>query len=203
MKKFVVVATIVLMLAVTACQLTKTPQKMGDIIPIECEGSAPEVPPIQFDETICTYLNGVLVSCKSVPFEFYPQCTHKGWAYKPFLGSGVGIPSTDILPGGEQSFSVPTNTQLYFNTVFLYEKPTKETGYEALFNNGFLSVTVDEEEWIITKSGLLISPSGEDIIPQGSKITIHNEEGVEHLPELTRSWVNNLYNLIEAVVIVP
>ena len=92
---------------------------------------------------------------------------------------------------------------VFTNPVFLYGQPTKENYYKGEFYADFISVEINGETWGITPDGLVVSPQGESIIPAGSEITILNTKGVEHLPELTRSWVNNLYNLIEAVVIVP
>ena len=163
-----------------------------------CIGEQPNVPVMQLFETLCQ--NDI---CKPVYVNIAPQCTYHGWAYTPAFGNGMGIMSDNILPGGEIVFDVPVDTTLYLAKTFLYGEPTQENGYKADFYADFIRVEVNAEVWSITQDGLVDSPQGKTIIPAESQIKIVNVKGVEHLPELTRPWVRNLYNLIEAVAIVP
>ncbi len=190
MKKIVYVCfCMILLLTTGGCKQ----QIVGVAVSPQC-GEQPKVQNMEIPVAVCNKEG----DCQPGTIVIPPQCTTRGWAYKPSIGSNVGmIQNNDILPGGLRTFTIPVNSQLFLNPVFFWEEEKQE------FYSDFIAVEVQDHQWNITESGLVISPEGESIIPAGSEVKIINVEGIEHLPQLTRSWVNNLYNLIEAVAIVP
>ena len=189
MKKFVYLfSCVVILLTVGACQ----PKKAEARLP-ECIGKTPQESPIIIETAVC---KGDV--CRTATMTNPVVCTTKGWGYKP----GVSIPSTDLKIGGKASFTVPVDCEIYFNRTFLYGVP-KEGENQGEFYPDFISVEVNDEKLSITKTGLLASPNGENLIPNGSEITITNVEGVDHIVDLAQPWIYSLLTLIEAVAIVP